>query len=101
MTKRRLESVNKPGIYLDRSPTGAGKTHADIQLCKAVGKSLTVVPSHANCQETELLFREHGLNAAAYPPLDKYTCQNLTEATRAPRMWPGNASRRLSPLRLS
>ena len=83
MTTARLESVNKPGIYLDRSPTGAGKTHADIQLCEAAGTSLTIVPSHANCQETELLYREHGLDAAAYPPLDKYTCQNLAEATRA------------------
>ena len=71
MTTARLESVHKPGIYLDRSPTGAGKTHADIQLCEAAGTSLTIVPSHANCQETELLYREHGLDAAAYPPLDK------------------------------
>lgn len=83
MVAARLASVGKPGVYLDRSETGAGKTFADLQLCQAAGTSLTVLPSHVNCQETETLFREHGLEAAAFPALDKGTCQNLVEAQKA------------------
>jgi hypothetical protein len=30
MEKARLDSLGKPGVYLDRSPTGAGKSHVDF-----------------------------------------------------------------------
>ncbi|MCG2684363.1 MAG: DUF3854 domain-containing protein [Planctomycetales bacterium] len=79
----RLESVGTPGICLDRSPPGAGKSTADLPAMEAAGTSLTVVPAHYNCRETEAVYAGAGLAAAAYPQLSEGTCQNITEALAA------------------
>ena len=84
MMQARLDSVSHPDtINFDSSPPGAGKSTADISAAKAAGSSLTIVPSHSNCQEVERTYHEAGLPAVAYPPLDESTCRNLREATRA------------------
>lgn len=83
LEQRRVESVDKPGLYLDRSPPGSGKSFADVPACRKAGKSLTVVPSHKNAEQVEELLIGQGLNAVAYPKLDKDSCQNLDEANAA------------------
>jgi hypothetical protein len=79
----RIESVGTPGIYLDTSPTGSGKSHADRKAADMAGTSLTIEPTHKNCEQTESDYQKHGLDAAAYPKLDGKSCQNLDEAERA------------------
>ncbi len=67
----RSDSLDTPGIYLDRSPTGAGKSTADAAAIATVvgngNKALSVQPTHANCQEVEFDLREMGLDAVKYP----------------------------------
>ena len=36
IVRSRLDSLNKWGAYLDRSPTGAGKTTADIEAVRNI-----------------------------------------------------------------
>ncbi len=50
---------------------------------KQAGTSLTVLPTHKNCEEVEAAYNGAGLDAVAYPTLNAETCQNLDEATRA------------------
>lgn len=65
--RARLDSLNKPGVYLDRSPTGAGKTTADIEAVRKSGRGLIVLPSHENCAEVEAAMRAAGIDAKRYP----------------------------------
>ncbi len=67
MADRRVESLGKPGIYLDQSPTGAGKTHADMAAFRSAARSLSVQPTHENCEEVVEQLCEAGLDAVAYP----------------------------------
>ena len=79
----RRESVGHPGVYLDTSPTGSGKTYADLPAAMAAKTSLTILPTHRNCQEVRETYLCSGLNAEAYPELNRKTCPNYDEATRA------------------
>jgi hypothetical protein len=36
MLNARIESLGKPGIYIDTSPTGSGKSYADIETTKRI-----------------------------------------------------------------
>jgi hypothetical protein len=72
----RLESVGVPGVYLDRSQTGTGKSTADIPALRRAETSLTVLPTHNLCEEIEGKYQKAGLDAIAYPPLCAKTCQN-------------------------
>jgi hypothetical protein len=83
LRRGRVDSVGLPGIYIDASPTGAGKTYSEVPALKRAPKSLTVLPSHKNCREVVALYVQEGLYAAAYPCLNKDTCENLTAATNA------------------
>lgn len=80
----RLESLHAPGIYLDRSGTGYGKSYADMEvISKHVESSLTIIPSHDGCDELVAEFWSRNVPAAAYPPLNEETCKNLSVATEA------------------
>ncbi len=70
MAQARRDSVGKPGMYLDRSPTGAGKSYADISAAGLAGSSLTLLHVHDNCGELVAAMKAAGLDAAAYPALD-------------------------------
>ncbi|MBL4702618.1 MAG: hypothetical protein JKX85_15330, partial [Phycisphaeraceae bacterium] len=93
MLKARIESLGKPGIYFDGSPTGSGKTYADTEPMLVAGKSLVVLPAHYNCNElvVELLERKDECgrklfapgSVAAYPSFDESTCSNFDEANKA------------------
>lgn len=75
MRQSRLESLAEPGVYLDSSTTGAGKSAADREAMKKAGRSLTVLPTHDACAELVAELTGHGLDAAAHPPLDASTCE--------------------------
>ncbi len=67
MADRRVESVGKPGIFLDQSPTGAGKSHADLAAFRVAQRSLSIQPTHENCEEVVQEVIANGLEAVAYP----------------------------------
>lgn len=67
MASRRVELVGKAGVWLDQSPTGAGKSHADLAAFQQAGKSLSIQPTHENCEEVVKACRDAGIDAAAYP----------------------------------
>jgi hypothetical protein len=102
MITRRGVSLSRPGVYYDASPTGAGKSYADIEALwgneeairnqhyatpeerekamKNLPRSLTTVPTHANCAEVVQTMRARGLEAVAYPRLDDNSCAKHKEA---------------------
>lgn len=71
MHSAKTQSIGTPGIYLDRSPTGAGKSFSDIAAVQANlaagGRSLIALPTHANCRELVAEFSNAGVNAIAFP----------------------------------
>ena len=83
LRRARLESVGRPGVYLDTSPPGSGKTFADLSAAELAGKSLTVLPTHQNCREAVRVFDGAGLFAVAYPTLNEETCKQYIRASRA------------------
>lgn len=74
MLKNRIDSIGQPGLYLDTSPTGSGKSYCDIQAAKAAGSSLTMLPDHANCDELVDKMKDEGMDSAAYPHLTEEVC---------------------------
>ncbi len=78
--RTRLDSLNKWGVYLDRSPTGAGKTTADIGAVRKSGRGLIVLPSHENCAEVEAAMRAAGIDSKKYPA-------RITEAGERQNCW--------------
>ena len=94
----RALAVRMPGLHLDRSPTGSGKTYATTRAIAdairstrreaeyddsvvVIERTLTVLPDHANIRERVAEMQAAGLDAAAYPARDETTCGNL-EAVR-------------------
>lgn len=67
IVRARLDSLNRRGVYLDRSPTGAGKTTADIEAVRKSGRGLIVLPSHENCAEVEAAMQAAGIDAKRCP----------------------------------
>ncbi len=63
----RADILKKPGVYLDRSPTGVGKSTADLEAVKLCDKALICVPTHKNCEQVEADMQAAGINARAYP----------------------------------
>jgi hypothetical protein len=55
MREARMNSLNRPGVYLDRSGTGTGKTHLSAEMVVVAaerGQSVAVlVPTHDNADE--------------------------------------------------
>lgn len=75
MAASRLESIGTKAFYFDSSPTGAGKSTADIAAISIAKNSISFLPSHSQCQELVGILAKHDISAAAYPPLDETTCQ--------------------------
>jgi len=84
LANRRLESIGRHGaVFFDTSPTGSGKSTADIPAMTLAGSSLTILATHKNCEEKEQELQNRGMDAAAYPCLCKDTCENYIQASRA------------------
>lgn len=66
------------GISLDRSPCGAGKTHALLNRLPSVPSSLIVCPTHENCGELVLAAQQRGIDAAAHPQPTSENCEQFT-----------------------
>lgn len=73
MRERRESIRSAPGIFLDRSGTGSGKSHADIAEILFYKRSLTVVPRHEIGWEVLKKYQDAGIDAAIYPELS--TCE--------------------------
>jgi hypothetical protein len=80
---RRAAAISQPGLHLDRSPTGSGKTHATIVSLTTTTSSVTALPTHANVLERVQEMQLHGIDAVAYPELSSDNCQRFDDATRA------------------
>lgn len=79
----RQRAALVPGLHLDSSQTGSGKTFYTTEATKQASKSLTVLPTHANVQERVAEMRAAGIEAVPYPDLTESTCKNYGEASRA------------------
>lgn len=86
VAKRRLEAIRTPGLHLDRSPTGSGKTYATIEALRQVSSSLTVLPTHANVIERVEEMRGQGIEAVPFPEMSPDNCRNYDEARKAQRL---------------
>jgi hypothetical protein len=82
----RALAVDRPGLHLDRSPTGSGKTYSTVQAMKRVSSSLTALPTHANVVERVREMQDAGVPAVAFPEMNHETCRNYSEASQAQKM---------------
>ena len=88
-----LNAVGRPGINLDRSGPGYGKSFADFTamelIVKRGGRVLVVLPTHENCEELETELITRHIDAVAYPGRlidgEKQNCWNV-DADRAEMM---------------
>jgi hypothetical protein len=68
--KRKLASLGTPGVWLDGSPTGAGKSHSDVAAAVAIaetgGRSLIVAPTHGNGEEIVTLLHKSNISASKF-----------------------------------
>lgn len=80
---RRAEVIGQPGLHLDRSPTGAGKTYATISALARASSSLTVLPTHANVEERVAEMQQQGIDAVAFPELTADNCRQFDAARKA------------------
>jgi len=100
MRVERALALRMPGLHLDRSQTGSGKTTATTTaICEALEatkreadhddsvrplqRTLTALPDHANIRERVQELRDAGIPAVAYPARDETTCGNLEAVRRA------------------
>lgn len=71
MLAARLEVLSMPGVYLDRTECGAGKTYADLQASSRAAsrdtRILFILPTHENCAEVETEASDMGMQAASFP----------------------------------
>ena len=78
MAKSRTDSLKTPKtINFDRSPTGAGKSTADLAAITQANTSITFVPTHEACHELVEKLRAEGVEAAAFPQINADTCKRF------------------------
>lgn len=85
LKQSRLDSIGVAGIWFCRGPVGSGKTTSGIAAAQKAQTSLTIVPTHKNCDEIEEEYCSRGLIARKYPKLCKDTCKNFAVAEKAIR----------------
>jgi hypothetical protein len=100
MRVERSLALRMPGLHLDRSQTGSGKTTATTtaivealettkreaeldDTVRPLRRTLTALPDHANIRERVRELRGDGIPAVAYPARDETTCGNLEAVRRA------------------
>lgn len=88
----RTNSLLEPGVYLDRSGTGTGKSYADNQAiadaCRLGTRVALIVPTHTNCAEVAAELRDQcGVEAATFPELSTVTCRKYKLARRCVNEW--------------
>ena len=86
MRDERIGSLGASGVYLDRSPTGSGKTRACVNPIRRIrheGLSHISVPTHDQAEEAWHECLRQGIDAGLFPKLCRDTCQNFDEAELA------------------
>jgi len=84
---QRLARSEGPSFSVDLGETGTGKSYADGAAIRATTtRTLTLVPTHANCREVQAEYRRQGVEAACYPELSTTTCANHKEASAVRRL---------------
>lgn len=72
----RIKSLKTNALYVDASPSGAGKSTANLKAIQRANSSITLLSTHDQCREYVKMARQHGIdNIASYPRLNKATCQ--------------------------
>lgn len=78
--------VGNPGLYLDRTPVGVGKTHQGAICAGNCQTSLHVIPTHRTKDDlVQLLVNIGGIpeeNVAAFPERTTENCQKMLEVTQ-------------------
>ena len=67
IVRGRQDVIGHPGIFLDRSPTGSGKSTADIESVRQVGRALIVAPCHENGEEIVKDMLKAGIDSMKFP----------------------------------
>lgn len=83
MLRARLQSIGRPGVYVDRSPTGAGKGHVERDAYRSVGRGVLIVPTHEHVQQELRRLRDDDIDATAYPELTDGNCSRYDAADAA------------------
>jgi hypothetical protein len=63
----KLASLTSPGVHIDCSPVGSGKSWSDRQAVAQVGKAVIVVPTVEGAAETATALQEAGIDARFTP----------------------------------
>ena len=71
---RRREEISEPGLYLDASPPGLGKSYLDTQTALHGGKMLVLVPTHRQCESAIAQFAEQNIEAVKFPERSGLNC---------------------------
>jgi hypothetical protein len=89
MARAHAGCVGSAGVFLDRSPTGAGKSHADGAMLASLGRaeklvrSITTLPTHLNCREVRDTMTRQGVDdVGIFPELSAATCKRIKTAER-------------------
>lgn len=88
MAEQRAEIVGTSGVFIDRSPTGAGKSYADAEVIRTVDSSLTLLPTHVLADEFKRDLIDRGVaesDVGKYPDLNRDSCQKFQDADKARR----------------
>jgi hypothetical protein len=79
----RRKIADKPGLHLDTSPTGSGKSTADfVDLRRSERRSLIVVPAHVNCGHVVQESKCRHVECVAFPKLSEENCRRFEEAQK-------------------
>lgn len=82
--------VGKPGVYLDRTPVGGGKTYQGQKIAGQCSSSLHIIPTHRNKEEVAAgLITVGGIaveHVASYPERNEETCRLMDEVDDAYRL---------------
>jgi len=83
LADRRAAADRCPGKYLDRSPTGVGKTYLTGESARRADSFLVVLPTHANVVEVVDDMHGRGIDVVAYPELTADNCRQFDVAQQA------------------
>ena len=86
LVEKKLASLTSPGVYVDASPVGSGKSWSDRQAVSQVTKAVIVVPTIEGAEETATALRDAGIDARATPKrVEGVNCWNPM-ASKAEKM---------------
>ncbi len=82
MKQKRDELIVGPGLYLDNSPPGSGKSYDDFHRSSDGGKVLIAVPTHRQAEDVVEKGLAMGLDVAKFPERTKENCHAIENVRR-------------------